>query len=290
MNTLYEQNDMLISPYEAFYVNGSDFGDRVNAHWHYFVEIMYITQGNVRVNCDNKEYHLEAGDLILFHAGAIHTIFAPSKELRYSIIKLNLSSLHSSGSLFLNPAAIIRSARGDERAPIHLRQDEIRHLPIRDWFDRCIMELQNKDYGYDTCFYSNVSNLLLEIIRLWRKRGFPAEHTSPETENGTIQTITEYIDEHSNQPLRVEALAKMCGMSYSYFARSFRELYGRSCKDYIEFVRIRKAKDLLIYTDLDLNYISLETGFSDCSHFIRIFRQLEKTTPHQYRKSYQTNH
>ena len=78
-------------------------------------------------------------------------------------------------------------------------------------------------------------------------------------------------------------LAKMCGMSYSYFARNFRLLYGRSCKDYIEFVRIRKVKDLLMYTELDLNYISQETGFSDCSHLIRVFKQFEGTTPKQFR-------
>lgn len=276
---------MLNSPYEAFYVKGSDiYSSRVDAHWHYFVEIMFLFEGSARVTCDNQEYHVVKGDLVFFHPGAIHAIFKPSKDLVYGIIKLNLSSLHTNQGQFVNPVAIIRSARGDSRAPVCITHQELNSLPVREWYERCIEELSTRKYGFDTCFYSTVSNLLIAIIRIWKQNGFPVEHITPAaSEERTLQTITEYIDEHSNQPLRVEMLAKMCGMSYSYFARNFRLLYGRSCKDYIEFVRIRKVKDLLMYTELDLNYISQETGFSDCSHLIRVFKQFEGTTPKQFR-------
>ena len=67
-------------------------------------------------------------------------------------------------------------------------------------------------------------------------------------------------------------------MSYSNFARSFRQLYNQSCKEYIEFIRLNRVADLLIFTDLDLNYISQETGFSDCSHLIRSFKQWKGMT------------
>ena len=93
-----------------------------------------------------------------------------------------------------------------------------------------------------------------------------------------------YIDEHSAEPLSVEALAHRCGMSYSYFAKNFRQMYGRSCKEYIEFVRVSKAEDLLLFTDFDLTYISLETGFADCSHLIKVFRKWKGITPKQYLK------
>ena len=75
-------------------------------------------------------------------------------------------------------------------------------------------------------------------------------------------------------------------MSYPYFAKCFRELYGQSCKKYIEFIRMCKAEDLLISTGLDLNYISQETGFSDCSHFIKALKQKNGVTPKQYRKQH----
>ena len=59
-----------------------------------------------------------------------------------------------------------------------------------------------------------------------------------------------------------------------------------NAKKYIEFIRLCKAEDLLLFTNLDLNYISQETGFSDCSHFIKAFRSKHKMTPKQYRKEH----
>lgn len=284
MKTLYEQIDMINSPFDAFYVTREHFNEKISAHWHYFIEIMYLISGTVQVNCDNFDYHLSAGDLIFFHSGSIHAIYNPSEDMHYSIIKLNLSSLHTIGDQFHKPVAIIRTAKGNTAAPIHMLHEEIRSIPFDEWFKRCTNELSTKAYGYDISFYSTVSNILIEIIRIWEQHGFLLEKTTPAAPNiGTIQTITEFIDEHSHQPLRVDELAHMCNMSYSYFAKNFQLLYGQSCKEYIASIRIRKAKDLLIYTNLDLNYISQDTGFSDSSHFIRVFKQMEGMTPRQFR-------
>ncbi|MGO5037931.1 helix-turn-helix domain-containing protein [Roseburia faecis] len=74
--------------------------------------------------------------------------------------------------------------------------------------------------------------------------------------------------------------------------REFSILYDVYCvrhlvpKIYIEFIRMCKAEDLLISTGLDLNYISQETGFSDCSHFIKALKQKNGVTPKQYRKQH----
>ena len=48
-------------------------------------------------------------------------------------------------------------------------------------------------------------------------------------------------------------------------------------------VRLQKAEDLLQFTDFDLTYISQETGFCDCSHFIKAFKQKYGVTPRKYR-------
>ena len=99
----------------------------------------------------------------------------------------------------------------------------------------------------------------------------------------SVYNVLEYIDEHSADPLEVSALAKMCNMSYSNFARLFRENYGRSCKEYIQYIRVNKAQDLLLNSNFDLDYIAQETGFYDCSHFIRQYRKWRGITPKQER-------
>ena len=72
-------------------------------------------------------------------------------------------------------------------------------------------------------------------------------------------------------------------MSYSYFAKMFLKYYGQSCKQYIEFIRLSKVENFLLFTDYDLNYIAAETGFADCSHLIRTFKKHYQITPKQFR-------
>lgn len=105
-------------------------------------------------------------------------------------------------------------------------------------------------------------------------------------QNDAFYHILEYIDTHSGEPLEIQELADMCHMSYSHFARLFRESYGRSCREYITYIRLNKAQDYLLHTDYDLNEIALETGFFDASHFIRTYKKWRGITPKQERVLY----
>ena len=78
--------------------------------------------------------------------------------------------------------------------------------------------------------------------------------------------------------------SEKCNMSYSGFAAKFHDLYGMTCKEYIEKMRIFKAEEYLLFTDNDLAFISEKTGFADTSHFIRIFKKHRGITPKQFRK------
>ena len=81
----------------------------------------------------------------------------------------------------------------------------------------------------------------------------------------------------------MEDLAARCGLSYPWFAKKFREIYGISCKDYIEQIRVAQVEKYLLFTDLDLMRISELTGYADCSHMIKNFKRIMDTTPGQYR-------
>lgn len=93
-----------------------------------------------------------------------------------------------------------------------------------------------------------------------------------------MQDILVYIDRHSQENINIEELAHKYNMSYSYFAKLFLKHYGQSCKQYIEFIRLNKVENLLLFTDYDLNFIATETGFADCSHLIRTFKKRYQIT------------
>jgi AraC-like DNA-binding protein len=255
------------------------------------MEIIYMLEGTTLIDCNKEEYVVEPGDLILFHPQALHSIYTTAREpLKYVVIKFNVNNLHINSNYTPKLGSIFKSAVGNSLAPVYIPGYSFDNFPLENLFLECVKEVEKKDYGYDIRFQSIISSLLIEILRVWRKNGFNTDKAAliPQ-DSDSLNTILEYIDEHSNESLRVEALAEICHMSYSYFAKKFNELYGQSCKDYIEFIKISKVKDLLLFTDFDLNYISQETGFSDCSHLIRIFKKKVGITPKQYRLHYATS-
>ena len=75
----------------------------------------------------------------------------------------------------------------------------------------------------------------------------------------------------------------MCNLSYSHFAKLFREHFGQSCKEYITYIRLNKADELLMHTNYDISYIATETGFFDGSHFIHAYKKWKGITPKQRR-------
>lgn len=129
---------------------------------------------------------------------------------------------------------------------------------------------------------SNIYTLLIEFARKTEKEIITSKENHTDTDF-SFYHILEYIDTHSGEPLEIHELAEMCHMSYSHFAKLFRENYGRSCKEYITYIRLNKAQDLLFHTDYDLNFIAQETGFFDCSHFIRTYKKWKGITPKQER-------
>ncbi len=288
MQYLFEYCDTLDSPYEAFLYDTTTMPFPIRPHWHYFMEILYMLEGTGLVECNGKTYVVEEGDMILFHPEAVHAIYtATNIPLKYEGIKFDINKLYTENSYAPKLRVIMESANKSSNADIFFKEEQIRTLPVREMLEECRKELENRNYGYDIIVHNKICYLLVCLIRIWRENGFNTDNAAARSsEVDSIHAITAYIDAHAGEPIRVEDLADMCNMSYSYFAKNFKQYYGRSCKEYIEFIRVSKAADLLLFTDFDLSYISQETGFSDSSHLIKIFKKWKGVTPKQFKKQH----
>ena len=284
MHNLFEYGDILNSPYEAFIFDTNIHASPVHQHWHHYMEVLYILEGTTDVTCDRDVYHLEPGDMIALLPKKLHSIGGTTKEhRRYYVLKFDLNRFHDNSSIMPQLKSAILQVGNYNPAFIHFSKESLNGYPIESYLYNCAREYEHRNYGYNLAMHASLTCLLLAMVRIWRDHGYTPPMLATQPEDNSVDTITEYIDAHSNQPLKVEDLASMCNMSYSFFAKKFRQLYGRSCKEYIEYIRVTKAEDLLLFSDYDLTYISQETGFSDCSHMIKTFRKYKNITPKQYR-------
>ncbi|MGO8532042.1 helix-turn-helix domain-containing protein [Rhizobium ruizarguesonis] len=96
---------------------------------------------------------------------------------------------------------------------------------------------------------------------------------------------TELIESRLDGALELEALAKECGLSKRHFCRAFRQTTGQSPHEWFQLRRIDKAKDLLLDRGKSLADVGILSGFSDQSHFTRVFMQYVGTTPGVWRRN-----
>lgn len=218
----------------------------------------------------------------------VKNIISEECDISYQVIKFDLNFLHISGNYKSRFSNMLNIAYEKNPENIFFSKEDLKNYQIYELFEQCIAEIKTRQYGYDTIIGSNIAKLLTYLSRIWISKGMNIDEKvlCVSAPDNPFDSITEYIERHYNEQLQVQELARMCNMSYSNFARSFKQLYNQSCKEYIEFIRLNRVADLLIFTDLDLNYISQETGFSDCSHLIRSFKQWKGMTPKVWRREY----
>ena len=290
MDELFEYSDSLNAPFQTFKGNWRT----VKPHWHYFTEMVYLVKGVLYTEVDNHQYTLNPGDMIIFHPKQIHSFLDyPTKnadnqdeELLFYGIKFDDMILSNTTPGSPKLPKLLANITKDDTPYNLITAEELKYNPVKLFFENCIWETNNKQFGYDIKIASTISLIITELMRIWLRRGLQLSSKSTFDQFSSKDfSVLEYIDQHSAENISIEELANRCGMCYSNFAKQFKAQFGKTCKEYIEFVRICKADTLLLYTDKTLDYISQETGFTDASHFIRTYKKIRGITPKQRRNS-----
>lgn len=101
------------------------------------------------------------------------------------------------------------------------------------------------------------------------------------------ERIVDYLTAHYRNEIVFEEMAKEIGISYSYMRKIVYEITGKSLIDYLNSLRIERAKRLLADSDLDLTIaqVAAEVGYCNVQSFNRFFRKFEAMPPSSYKKT-----
>lgn len=100
-----------------------------------------------------------------------------------------------------------------------------------------------------------------------------------------ISMVEQYIHSHINEDLSLNVLADIVFLSPKYLSSMFSQVTGINLNKYIKKVRMEKAKELLLTTNMKIADISQEVGYSYVSYFIRIFQEEYNMSPETYRQT-----
>jgi len=99
-----------------------------------------------------------------------------------------------------------------------------------------------------------------------------------------FREVDAYMNSHYSEPLSLEQMSELFGISPNYFSRLFKQYLGTSFIDHLTACRMRVAKQM-IRTGMKITEVAQLTGFSDYSYFSRVFRNVEGLSPREFQKN-----
>ena len=255
----------------------------IEEHLHDFVEIVYILKGRCIHVIDGAEYIMKHGDLLIMNYNNIHGMKA-EKGLKYVNILLKPQYINQSLIDCENAFELLKLSEFEEfreildksKSKITFSGDE------RERFESIIStllnEIEKKPPGHEIAVRSQFNILLITIFR---KMAFELDGTF----NSMSEKLLNYIKKHCSEKLTLEGIARQCSYNPSYFSRMFKEYTGYTFIGYLKKIRMQKAVDMVLNSDMNITDIVYATGYSDATKFFKHFKEYTGLTPLKLRKS-----
>lgn len=216
-------------------------------HSHQEISISWVTQGCFM---ENGEGDLKTGTenyIIIKPSGFIHENTFFNKCTTYTILLLDIQA---------------------SRIPLfHLLQEY-------QWFPA-----SNLAPFYYRLALSENSAEAYEAINLFLANLLQQKAQQPQLLPPWLSQTKANLDQHFSENISTKELAAEVGLHPVYLTRAFRKFYGVPIKSYLKQVRLHQAMNLLAEGSKSQASVAYDCGFSDQSHFIRVFREVMGTTP-----------
>ena len=239
-------------------------------HYHDFYQIYFITKGKMLHRTPEQQCLLHSGDCFIIPPHFPHSI-----EKRKEPPEFYACSFRSD---FLD-AAVLRMLPQLQmpetlRLGVSLSAGEI--YMLEQLLECCLREFEQQSFGWETA----VKGMLQAIIVLF-SRAYSDTYPVFTGQSAIIECVL-YVDTHFREEICLEKLLSQYHFSVSGFYRAFREATGKSFRQYLTQKRMEHVGFLLRSTNLPLQAIADQCGYTDYSAFYRAFRKHVGLSPAQY--------
>lgn len=243
--------------------------------YHDFIEIEFFTAGAGFHHLNGIPYRVRIGYFYLLMPGDFH-YYSLDESQYFKLYNLKIDAALPSEAVqellqrFPHPYAVYME--GEEYDQV-LR--EMKYLQSY-WRER--KNSGNNPVDAMTC---NIAERIILLLIRNLKQPERAVNASMPPE---IRNITAYIDQHYQENISTESLARITGLTPHYFSEYFKKQCGICFCDYVNQVRLFHAMNLLDTTDLSIKEIAASVGFHSQAYFTRMFTRHFSISPRDYRQ------
>ena len=250
-------------------------------HWHTPMEIIMPLEGSYTVQIGDNMVQLNKSDIIFIASGVTHRLIAPDTGKRL-IIQIEWSAVSKIRELnsiltLISPAITLTpESSGNIHSNIYKML-----LDIAD-------EYQHDSFLSEAVIYSKMLEVLVLIGRHHTASSchFNVDRQKQHDYLERFLSICEYIDAHCTEDLTLDEIAKIAGFSKYHFSRLFKQFTNNTFYKYLNQKRIELALILLADPEISVTETAIQSGFTNPSTFIRVFKAEKGCTPTEFRRMF----
>lgn len=255
-------------------------------HSHSFFEVVCVLSGSCENHFASQVLHMKAGDICIVAPETTHAISAFSDDsIIYNLMvrgatfeQTFLNSLPKQGVLFDFFSHAVHTSGSETYIYFKTGDDEQILALIEEMTD----EFHNQKNYYDVLLNSLLTNFFIQLLRRHEKDVQVPNPAGHENEKNII-FILRYLTEHCDTVTLME-LSQFFNYSERQMARILKEYTGRNFTDLVQNIKMSRACELLRNPQISIQEIIDTVGYSNSSHFYRLFKKQYQITPTEYRK------
>ncbi|MBP8988670.1 MAG: helix-turn-helix domain-containing protein [Clostridia bacterium] len=255
----------------------------MESHCHSFFQIFGVIGGKGSILIEEEPFGLEK-----------ETLYIIPPDHRHVIIREDLENLPK--MLDIKFEVLDNQLDRDLKRISHPIQ--ISHFDVYSHqFDKMLEESMYKEPYYYHWINAFFYCLLVRIIR----ENLYHHNSTHESQNRynlsvpdlyldvDIKAVLQYIYDHYTRPISLDQLARIAAVNKTKLINVFKDIIGTTPIQYINQLRLRKARELLINTDINIGEIARLSGFQNIHYFSRYFQSKENCSPRDFRKKNKNN-
>jgi AraC-like DNA-binding protein len=273
----FEVDDLLFVEYTCLV---DDSRSEIWSHTNYFA---FVLNGKKMWKTLKNEYLIKSEDLIFVKKGAtcvyqyfeekfyVLFVFIPDDFINWVVKKHLVKSL-----------PVKRSATEETDKVIVLDPNEI----FTAYFHSLLLYFRQPAPPSKALLKTKLEELILSMLYYGSNQELA--HYFKEVCSNANLSMQEVMESNFHKKLSLNEFARLCARSLSVFKRDFSSQYGSSPGKWLTEKRLEYSRYLLEITGKDIEEVVLESGFTNRSHFIRVFKEKFGVTPLQFRKTEQS--